>query len=172
MLCFFTVSRLARNPDLNFEIGSKKKWGVLGKQNAYFPLSRAEHRRCERKKARGLSERSEFPRALAAATRRCRKHRAGRQGARRSETRSNRQIVSTRANLATPHGGTRRRFIARFGGAQGKAGHGRFLLIQNNSPDRRNLSGFYTEKNGFRSKPKINQRNHLPSCRPTHCHSI
>ncbi len=33
-----------------------------------FPLSRAEHRRDGRIKARGLSERSEFPRAPAVAT--------------------------------------------------------------------------------------------------------
>jgi hypothetical protein len=33
-----------------------------------FPLSRAEHRRGGRIKARGLSERSEFPRAPAVAT--------------------------------------------------------------------------------------------------------
>jgi hypothetical protein len=35
--------------------------------------------------------------------------------------------VSTRASLATPHGGTRRRTIARFGDAQEKAGTGVFF---------------------------------------------
>jgi hypothetical protein len=34
----------------------------------YSPLSRAEHRRGGRDKARGLSERSEFPRAPAASS--------------------------------------------------------------------------------------------------------
>jgi len=34
----------------------------------FFPLSRAEHRRIGRKKARGLFERSEFPRAPVAST--------------------------------------------------------------------------------------------------------
>ena len=36
----------------------------------------------------------------------------------RSEARSNLQIVSTRASLTTPHGGTRRRFIDRLDDAQ------------------------------------------------------
>jgi hypothetical protein len=47
----------------------------------------------------------------------------------RSEERSNRQIVSTRASFTTQHGGIKRRFIARFGNAQGQAGHGRLLLV-------------------------------------------
>jgi len=76
-----------------------------------FPLSRAEHRRGGRIKVRGLFERSEFPRAPAASIGLCRKHRAVRQGAARSKARNNRQIVSTRANVATPHGGARRRAI-------------------------------------------------------------
>jgi hypothetical protein len=44
-----------------------------------------------------------------------------------SEMRSNRQIVSTRANWATPHGGNRRRIIVRFGGAQGTRDTGGFF---------------------------------------------
>jgi hypothetical protein len=60
----------------------------------------------------------EFPRAPTASTGRCSQHHAVRQGANRSEARSNRQIVSTRARLATPHGGVVRRFIVRLGDAQ------------------------------------------------------
>jgi len=98
-----------------------------------FPLSRAEHRRGGRKKARGLSESAvanakagEFPRAPVAATGRLSKHHAVRQDANRSEARSPADGgMSTWARLATPHGGMRRRFIDRLDDAQGQTGHGR-----------------------------------------------
>jgi hypothetical protein len=70
-------------------------------------------------------------------TGRCSQHHAVRQGANRSEARSNRQIVSTRARLATPHGGMVRSFIARLGDAQGIAGHGRALLLRFLARDRK-----------------------------------
>ena len=94
------------------------------------PLSRAEHRRWGRKKRVGLSERSEFRHAPTASIGRCSKYRAVRQGARRSEARSNRQIVSTRASLATPHGGTIRRVIDRLDDAQDTRDTGGFFCFR------------------------------------------
>jgi hypothetical protein len=48
----------------------------------------------------------------------------------RSETRSNRLIVSTRTRLATQHGGIRRRFIIWFGDAQDKRVSGAFFWFR------------------------------------------
>jgi hypothetical protein len=79
--------------------------------------------------AEALAKAGEFPRAPAASTARCSKRRAGRQGAKRSETRSNRQIVSTRASLATPHGSTRRRFMDRLDDAQDTRDTGVFFCF-------------------------------------------
>ncbi len=45
------------------------------------------------------------------------------------ETCSNRQIVSTRANWATLHGGIRRRLIVWFGDAQDTRGTGAFFWL-------------------------------------------
>jgi hypothetical protein len=51
--------------------------------------------------------------------------------------RSNRQIVSTRANLATPYGGTMRRFIGRLGDAQDMRDTGVFFCFRFLSRERK-----------------------------------
>ena len=77
----------------------------------------------------GLFERSAFRNAPTDKTRRWSKHQAVRQGAQLSEARSNRLIVSTRANWSTLHGGKRRRFNVGFGDAQDTRGRGAFFWL-------------------------------------------